>query len=112
MLWPVDHESRIAKNEGVFREINERIEVGQSPAPTDQLVAFLCECGRLRCSDLVEMTLPEYEAVRAHPRRFLLVAGHQMPDVEKIVTERSGYIVVEKFGEAGRVAEDDDPRGA
>ena len=99
-----DFEDRVAHNESIFRSINERIEAGASPRPVEEAVVFLCECARLRCSDMVELTLPEYEAVRADPHRFLLVPGHELPDVEVVVDTRPGYLVVEKVGEAGRAA--------
>jgi hypothetical protein len=97
-------EDRIAHNEALFREINERIEAGASPRPVDDPVAFRCECGRLRCNQLVELTFPEYEAVRADPHRFLLVPGHEITGVELVITSKPNFIVVEKVGEAGRAA--------
>ena len=101
---------RIAENEVAFRRINDRIEVGPSPASADQPIAFCCECGKLGCNILVELTIPAYEAIRADPRRFFVVPGHEIPDVERVVIRRPEYLVVEKFGEAGEVAEAADPR--
>ena len=97
-------EDRIAHNEAVFREINERIETGASPRDVDEPVTFLCECARLRCTRLVELTFPEYEAVRADPHRFVLVPGHEVAGVEVVIDTKAGYVVVEKIGEAGRAA--------
>jgi hypothetical protein len=102
-------EDRIAHNEAVLREINDRIEAGALPRPVDDPVAFRCECGRLRCNLLVEMTIPEYEAVRADPHRFLLVPGHELSEVEVVIERKPGYIVVEKVGEAGEAAARDIP---
>jgi len=101
---PESFEDRIAHNEAVFREINERIEAGASPRPVDDPVAFRCECARLRCNQLVELTFPEYEAVRADPHRFLLMPGHEIAGVEVVIHTHPNYIVVEKIGEAGRAA--------
>lgn len=103
-------ENRIGHNEAVFREINERLEAGHATAAVDEVVAFRCECGMLGCNMLVDLTLREYEEVRADPRRFLLVPGHEIPGVETVVRAGPGYNVVEKFGEAGRVADATDPR--
>jgi hypothetical protein len=105
-----DHDARMAKNETVFRDVNERIEAGALPADTGKLLAFCCECARLGCNQLVEVTIATYELVRASPRRFLLAVGHEFDDVEKVVSRGAGYIVVEKIGEAGRVAQALDPR--
>ncbi len=102
--------SRIAHNESIFREINERIEAGHWPQPREQPMAFRCECAKLGCNVLVSLTLDGYERVRADATRFLLCPGHELPDVEVVVERHPGYIVVEKQGEAARVAERTDPR--
>ncbi len=103
-------EQRVGQNEALFREVNERIEAGHWPGETSDRVAFLCECGMLGCNLLVELTPAEYEDVRACARRFLLVPGHEIPDVEVVVRREQHYLVVEKVGDAGRIAEQADPR--
>jgi hypothetical protein len=101
---------RLEANEAVFRKVNEAIESGKVPADVHETVAFRCECGELGCNDLIEMTVGEYERVRANPRRFLLTIGHERPEVETVVVVHPGYAVVEKRDKAGRVAEETDPR--
>jgi len=103
-------EQRVGHNEALFRDINERIEAGHWRDDDSETVAFRCECSMLGCNLLVEMTMAEYERVRASPRRFLLVPGHEIPEVEVVVARGEGYVVVEKVGEAGRVAEAADRR--
>jgi hypothetical protein len=103
-------EGRIAANEAIFREVNEGIARGQWPGEERAPVSFRCECARLGCNALVELKLGEYEQVRAHPRRFLIAAGHQLPEGETVVETRSDYLVVEKEEEAGKAAEELDPR--
>jgi aerobic-type carbon monoxide dehydrogenase small subunit (CoxS/CutS family) len=94
----------------MFREVNERIEAGQWPAERDELVAFRCKCGSLRCNMLVELTLADYEHVRANATHFVLVAGHEIPTIERVVERETAYVVVEKVGRAGEIAEQTDPR--
>lgn len=101
---------RVALNEARFREVNEAIERGLWPGEQDSLAAFRCECARLDCNRLVSITPGEYEAVRAHGRRFLVLPGHEDPEVETVVETQSGYVVVEKREAAGRSAEASDPR--
>jgi hypothetical protein len=102
---------RLASNELVFRDVNEAIESGRIPAEVHETVAFRCECGELGCNDLIELTVGEYERVRAHPRRFLVTIGHQQREIETIAETHPGYAVIEKRDEAGKVAEETDPRG-
>jgi hypothetical protein len=102
---------KIAANESAFRDVNEAIQSGRWPGDGGAPVPFRCECGGLGCNLMVEMTVAEYEAVRGHGRRFLVVPDHVMPATEDVVEDRGAYCVVEKSGEAGRLAEETDPRG-
>jgi predicted ThiF/HesA family dinucleotide-utilizing enzyme len=99
---------RVALNEATFRKVNEGMEVGQDPGG---LLTFICECGRLGCNRLIELTRAEYEAVRANPRRFAVLSGHEIEEVEKVVERHDRYLVVEKAGDAeAEVVEHTDPR--
>jgi hypothetical protein len=105
-----DVERRIAANQARFRQVNEAISRGQWPGEGGQAVGFRCECATLGCNDVVELSLPDYEQIRAHPRRFVVRPGHEREEIEKIVETRSGYLVVEKTDDAGELAEATDPR--
>jgi hypothetical protein len=48
--------------------------------------------------------------VRESPRRFLVLAGHEDPDVEDTVDRYDGVLVVKKRIEASGVALEHDPR--
>jgi hypothetical protein len=98
---------RAAENENLFRRINERVE--ELSTGNDRL-ALVCECSDLACVERLTVPTPEYEAVRRHSQRFLVARGHERLDVETVVDQRPGYVVVAKFGEAGEVAEAGDPR--
>jgi hypothetical protein len=101
---------RLGQNEALFRSINERIEAGTWPSSPSDVVAFRCECAALGCNLLLELTLAEYESVRADSRQFLLAPGHELPEVERVIRRTDTYVVVQKFGEAGQVADATDPR--
>jgi predicted ThiF/HesA family dinucleotide-utilizing enzyme len=99
---------RIAMNEATFRRVNEGMEVGQNPSG---LLTFVCECGRLGCNKLLQLTRAEYEGIRANPRRFAILHGHEILEAEEIVERHDRYLVVEK-GDDGEdeVVEHTDPR--
>jgi hypothetical protein len=109
----VDRElqQRIGANEAIFREVNEGISRGQYPGEDDTPRGFRCECARLGCNDMVELTAREYEQIRANSRRFLVASGHEMPELEEVVELHDGYLVVEKTGPAAARADASDPRG-
>ena len=98
---------RAAKNESLFREVNERIE-GLAHSAT--FIEFVCECADSSCSELVSLTREEYEEVRRDSNAFFMVAGHDLPGVEQIVEATDRYIVVAKLGAGEQVAERLDPR--
>ena len=107
-------EERRARNEALFREVNERIE-SISRELTDreralQRLQFVCECGREDCTDVLDATIAEYEAVRANARRFLVLPGHDQTETARVVERTSRFFVVEKLGIAGEVAIERDPR--
>lgn len=89
-------EVRIATTEAIFRSVNERI--AESAQRFDSTEAeFVCECEDRSCTHRLEASLDDYERVRAHPTRFLLAPGHDNELVERVVTRRRRYWVVDKF---------------
>lgn len=102
---------RVAANEARLREVNEAIERGRWTADDAERVGFRCECARLGCDQVIELTIAEYEHVRAHPRRFVLIQGHQVQGEDTLVDSGSGWVVVDKRDLAGALAEATDPRG-
>jgi hypothetical protein len=98
---------RVARNEALFREVNERI---KDVAQDAEMLILLCECGDLECRDVLEMTPSEYEGIRAEGELFLLIPGHEDLTLERVIEPRDRFLVVEKLGEAGDTARDLDPR--
>jgi predicted ThiF/HesA family dinucleotide-utilizing enzyme len=104
----VEGRQRVAMNEATFRKVNEGMEAGQDPAG---LLTFVCECGRLGCNQLLQLTRAEYEGVRANSRRFAIVDGHEILEVEDVVDRTERYTTVEKHGRPeAEVVENTDPR--
>lgn len=106
-----ERQKRRARNESLFRDVNERIEQLEKGFSVGSDSEFVCECDDLACTQRFEMTLSKYEALRDDPTTFAVVPGHQAPDVEDVVDEQHGYYVVRKHaGEPARVAAEDAPR--
>ena len=104
-------ERRLAQNEALFREVNEKVEaVAVVHGADDHVYEFYCECANADCSMQLPATIAEYEAVRAHPRRFLVVPEHWLPEVESVAAKHDSFWVIEKHGDAGRLVENLDPR--
>lgn len=94
-----DGVARIARNEEVFRHVNERIAGSASRlAKGSDHIDIACECGDLRCANLLRVRLSDYRDVRAHPTRFVITRGHRARDTEVVVYRRGDVEVVQKIG--------------
>jgi len=106
-------QERVARNDALFRESNEKIaDVAESIETDLPRVPFICECADRACTQIVRMTLEEYEEVRSDPRTFVNVPGHQVAaqGAGVVVEERERYNIVRKIGHAGDVVERLDER--
>ena len=100
---------RIARNQSVFRDANERIrEAAEEHGAGTHPVPFVCECAAPGCREMLRLTLAEYRSIRRDPARFLVASGHQAAarGLAEVVAENEGYAVTEKLGEAKAVAEE------
>jgi hypothetical protein len=94
-----------ARNQSLFRAINEQIEgINGSFQVVLEDADYVCECAKNECMERIVMTLDEYREIRRVPTHFFVLRGHVYPDFERVVDERDGYVIVEKFGEAGAEA--------
>jgi hypothetical protein len=102
-------EEKLAGNQALFREINERIRSlsAEFAASHGLQLDLICECSDETCTNPITVEVKDYERVRASATRFLIYPRHNIPQIERIVDRGAGYEVVEKFGNAGRVVADD-----
>ena len=110
----VDEHARdeVAKNEALFRDVNERVkEVGENHnLSTQDRWDFLCECGNAECMERISLTVEEYERVRADPVLFAVVPGHERPTVEIVVDTTGEYSLIRKKPGEDAIARSTDPR--
>jgi hypothetical protein len=92
----VDSRVKRAQTEALFRDVNERIAESAERFGSEE-AEFVCECADPACTDRVTMSLDRYEDVRGEPTHFLLVAGHEERDIERVIERRCRSAVVEKF---------------
>lgn len=111
-----DRQIRAAKNQSLFREINERVlslEANSFSPPSSVATSeWFCECVNETCFEHIGATQAEYEAIREHGARFLVAPSdeHMSPAVERVIEQNDRYWIVEKLGESEAVAKDLDPR--
>jgi hypothetical protein len=95
---------KAARDQVVFREVNERIAELTGLLDETGFNMFICECSNPGCAESLEITAGEYEAVRADGARFVIVNGHQTPEVARVVDGNGRFIVVERTGQAAEIA--------
>jgi hypothetical protein len=104
-------QERAARNQSLFREVNERIEEAATKL-SPMFTEFMCECADDDCFERVPLTLEEYSSVRnSSPTHFFVRPGHVYLDLERVIGgEADRYEIVEKEEVAAEVAAQLDPR--
>jgi hypothetical protein len=98
---------RVSRNEAVYRAVNREIEHASEElgeGPRDRL-EVICECGQDGCAETLDLTVQEYDDAHVQPDRFVVAPGHEDEQIEHVVKRTERYLVVDKFGAAERVAE-------
>jgi hypothetical protein len=98
-------EQRAARNQAMFREVNEQLEELSDLFGALESQKFVCECAAPDCVEPIDMTIGEYETTRERGSTFVVAPGHVYPEIERVVGTGDRFMVVEKFGAAGEVAE-------
>ena len=105
-----DQRERLAKNEALFRDVNERVEQIATEHTDPERIEFLCECVDVECLARIDLAVETYEQVRSDPAHFVLVPGHERPDVEDVVDTHPGYVIVRKHPDTQAAVEERDAR--
>jgi hypothetical protein len=107
-----EQDRRLARNEAMFREANERVEdINRTFGEITGSFEIFCECRDRACTERISVPVAVYERVRGNAKHFLLCVGHEDPEVDRLLEDHETYVIVEKEGdEAERVAEESDPR--
>ena len=103
-------EERLAENEALFRTANERMADWEEQHVQSQTEQYFCECSDPRCREKVLLRKADYEKVRADSRHFVIVPGHEIPDLEIVIEQHEVWAIVEKPPELDEKLERLDPR--
>jgi hypothetical protein len=75
----VDFAERAARNEEVFRDVNERIEEGAEQHHVSGSLPFHCEYGASACFETIEIPPSRYAAIVRERYHFVVLLGHEEP---------------------------------
>ena len=107
---PSISERRQVENEAVFRQMNEKVEKSlkkldkmakddgyKSDLPIDEMVLhFYCECADENCRQRIPLTLKKYQELHKNRSKFIVIPGHEVSNIEKVIAEKPMYNEVEK----------------
>ncbi len=102
-----EREQRAAQNQLLFREVNERIASLSERALLPEIapIEVTCECVDMSCTTTVQLPLHEFAEIDRATNRFLVVPGHELPDVEDVVERRDRFLIVAKRGAGADLVE-------
>jgi hypothetical protein len=107
-------ESRLAKNEVVFRQANEQVQKFMQAQVTDSKekenkLHFYCECSNTDCRERIILTPTQYGRLHKNSSQFVMKPGHSVAEVERVIRSTSKYEVVEKYQTPPRSASELQP---
>lgn len=102
---------RMAENEVVFREYNEKVQQGienlkkiaAAEGQTDQLgdldmeLEFFCECSDENCRRRITMKPSLYTKIHKKRDHFIIIPAHEAKIIEHVVLAKSDYSIVRKY---------------
>jgi hypothetical protein len=87
------NETQIRNRQHVFREVNDRIaEITVRHA--EPASGFICECGEADCTSIIDLSLADYQALRAGGDFFVAAPGHCVVGIDRLVESRDGFDVL------------------
>src|SRR3954452_5423372 len=86
----------VAARQARRRAFNERL----AGLPEVDSSLFRCECGMIACGATIRLSPEEYASLREAPRRFAVLAGHVVPEAERVVAAHGTWVTVEPAAEA------------
>jgi hypothetical protein len=84
---------RLAHNEQLFRQVND---ARREASPDEIRLTLICECSDQSCTGRITIGTAEYRRIRDSERRYVVLPGHEIAALERVVEDRGTYEVVEK----------------
>jgi hypothetical protein len=92
LLTRAPRAKRIEQTERLFRAINDELARQDGNGQVD----YVCECGNPLCAERISLTVDVLGRLHAEKDLYVVLAGHEIPDVESIVAQENGYVFVRK----------------
>jgi hypothetical protein len=84
----------VDRAKALLRMVNDHIRALAAGRSATERRAFICECGNHACIDAVELTVADYDVIRANADYFV-VAAHRVTDAAgELVARHRGFAVM------------------
>ena len=94
-----ERQLRAAQNQMLFRSVNDQImEAGEKLGDSRGEVDFACECADDTCVEKIRLSPHQFLGIESEANRFIVLRGHELPEVEDVIAERDGFLIVSKRG--------------
>jgi hypothetical protein len=98
-MGDAERQVRAAQNQLMFRLLNDRIkELGDQPRSLGQELDFACECADSTCVAKIRLSALQFLAIESEENQFIVLRGHEVPEVEDVIAQRDGFLIVSKRG--------------
>jgi len=105
------YQRKMAENEVIFRNHNEAMQAGMKQLVAlaneenqtdivrdiDNELYFYCECSDEKCKERILLRPSEYDKLHKTQKNFVIVIGHEVPSIERVIKKTPTYEVVEKY---------------
>ena len=89
-------ETRIVQTEEFYRQINDVIaKNGRRDGKS-----YMCECANPYCNVTMDVTTEDITVLHSMPGYYVILPGHEIPDVEHVVHATAAYTIVANDGVA------------
>src|SRR6266571_6320677 len=95
--------ARHGSHSAFFRGVNDSLISVQATGDPAATRLVVCECSRSDCTQTLEISDAEYEAVRAHPTRFIVNPGHETTAVQRVLFQTRSLAVVQEQQQSVRI---------
>ena len=85
-------ESRYARNQELFREVNDRI-AELATKWGSQPMGIVCECANTGCAQMIQIPVEDYRRVRQSSGWFVIIPGHIIED-EQLIERHASYDII------------------
>ncbi|CAN5602802.1 hypothetical protein BH23PAT1_BH23PAT1_0730 [soil metagenome] len=103
-------ERRMAENQVIFRDKNEEVPKRLASLKkaavaeghndlvqkVDQPLHFYCECSDEQCNQRIRMKPSKYSKLHKNKKQFVILPGHEVPKIERVVLSDKKWVIVEK----------------